>query len=256
MEPVDDPSEHPDSGGAVRREVMTRTTPDTRSRALRRRAAQVALAGAVAAAPMGFAAAAAPAAHADTDWDAVAACESGGDWSINTGNGYGGGLQFTDSTWKAFGGSGQPEDASRSQQIQVAEKVKAGQGMGAWPVCSKKAGQTSSSPNSGSDSDSSEGSSSESSSSKSSSSEDSTPAKSSTESSSTAKSSAKSSSASRSVEQTAAPAAGGDYTVVAGDTLSAIASEQGVDGGAAGLADRNDIADPDVIAVGQTLDLG
>jgi LysM repeat protein len=93
---------------------------------------------------------AAPAAHAETDWDALARCESGGDWTINTGNGFSGGLQFTPSTWSAFGGSGNAEDASRSEQIAVAERVKAAQGMNAWPTCSRSTGQTDDSPNSGS----------------------------------------------------------------------------------------------------------
>ncbi|MFJ4191292.1 transglycosylase family protein [Kitasatospora sp. NPDC089509] len=76
-------------------------------------------------------------------WDSVAQCESGGDWGINTGNGFYGGLQFTSSTWKAYGGTAyaaQANQASRAQQITVAEKVLASQGPGAWPVCSKKAG--------------------------------------------------------------------------------------------------------------------
>ncbi|MFH8379422.1 transglycosylase family protein [Kitasatospora sp. NPDC018058] len=76
-------------------------------------------------------------------WDSVAQCESGGDWSINTGNGFYGGLQFTSSTWKAFGGTAyasQANQASKAQQISVAEKVLASQGPGAWPVCSQKAG--------------------------------------------------------------------------------------------------------------------
>ncbi|MFB8205583.1 LysM peptidoglycan-binding domain-containing protein [Kitasatospora purpeofusca] len=76
-------------------------------------------------------------------WDAVAQCESGGNWSINTGNGFYGGLQFTSSTWKAFGGTSyapQANQASKAAQITVAEKVLASQGPGAWPVCSKKAG--------------------------------------------------------------------------------------------------------------------
>ncbi|MGV9269981.1 transglycosylase family protein [Kitasatospora sp. NPDC003701] len=78
-------------------------------------------------------------------WDAVAQCESGGNWSINTGNGFYGGLQFTPSTWKAYGGTSyapQAHQASRAQQISVAEKVLASQGPGAWPVCSQKAGLT------------------------------------------------------------------------------------------------------------------
>lgn len=73
-------------------------------------------------------------------WDALAQCESGGDWSIDTGNGYGGGLQFTQSTWESFGGEGQPEDASKSEQIRVAENVLAEQGWEAWPSCSEELG--------------------------------------------------------------------------------------------------------------------
>ncbi|MFJ8627931.1 transglycosylase family protein [Kitasatospora sp. NPDC093550] len=76
-------------------------------------------------------------------WDAVAQCESGGNWSINTGNGFHGGLQFSPSTWKAYGGTAyapQANQATRAQQIAIAEKVLASQGPGAWPVCSKKAG--------------------------------------------------------------------------------------------------------------------
>lgn len=73
-------------------------------------------------------------------WDRIAACESGGNWAINTGNGFYGGLQFTLSTWQAYGGTGLPQNASREEQIAVAERVQAGQGWGAWPVCSIKAG--------------------------------------------------------------------------------------------------------------------
>ncbi|MFJ6620080.1 transglycosylase family protein [Kitasatospora sp. NPDC091335] len=78
-------------------------------------------------------------------WDAVAQCESGGNWAINTGNGFYGGLQFTSSTWAAFGGTAyaqQANQATKAQQIAVAEKVLASQGPGAWPVCSVKAGLT------------------------------------------------------------------------------------------------------------------
>jgi resuscitation-promoting factor RpfE len=74
-------------------------------------------------------------AQADPNWDAIAACESGGNWSINTGNGYHGGLQFTLGTWRANGGTGMPENASREEQIRVAENVLHSQGIGAWPVC-------------------------------------------------------------------------------------------------------------------------
>ncbi|MFE6062316.1 transglycosylase family protein [Streptomyces sp. NPDC056431] len=73
-----------------------------------------------------------------SEWDTVAACESGGNWSINTGNGYYGGLQFSASTWAAYGGTAYAptaNQASKSQQITIAEKVLAGQGKGAWPSC-------------------------------------------------------------------------------------------------------------------------
>ena len=83
--------------------------------------------------------AAVPAASGST-WDALAQCESGGNWAINTGNGFSGGLQFTPQTWAGFGGTGSPENASRAQQIAVAEKVQATQGWGAWPACAAKLG--------------------------------------------------------------------------------------------------------------------
>ena len=89
----------------------------------------------------GVAVGAAPAeAASSSTWDRVAQCESGGNWHISTGNGYYGGLQFSMSTWRGYGGSGSPAHASRSEQIRVAEKVLAGQGWNAWPVCSVKAG--------------------------------------------------------------------------------------------------------------------
>jgi LysM repeat protein len=73
-------------------------------------------------------------------WDRLAQCESGGNWGINTGNGYAGGLQFAPGTWRANGGSGSAHNASRAEQIRVAERVKASQGWGAWPACSSKLG--------------------------------------------------------------------------------------------------------------------
>lgn len=85
------------------------------------------------------------------NWDAIAQCESSGNWHINTGNGYYGGLQFSLSTWYANGGSGNPANASREEQIRVAENVLASQGIGAWPVCGKR-GYTSSSHSTGSSS--------------------------------------------------------------------------------------------------------
>ena len=73
-------------------------------------------------------------------WDKLAQCESGGNWSINTGNGYYGGLQFSLSTWRAYGGSGYPHKASREEQIRIAKKVQASDGWGAWPGCTAKLG--------------------------------------------------------------------------------------------------------------------
>ncbi|BDB41584.1 hypothetical protein IWGMT90018_20300 [Mycobacterium kiyosense] len=72
------------------------------------------------------------------NWDAIAQCESGGNWGISTGNGYAGGLQFTSSTWHANGGAGSPAGASREEQIRVAENVLHSQGIGAWPVCGRR----------------------------------------------------------------------------------------------------------------------
>ncbi|KAA1249287.1 transglycosylase family protein [Mycobacterium simiae] len=72
------------------------------------------------------------------NWDAIAQCESGGNWAINTGNGYSGGLQFTAGTWHANGGSGSAAGASREEQIRVAENVLRSQGIGAWPVCGRR----------------------------------------------------------------------------------------------------------------------
>lgn len=93
----------------------------------------VAVTGAVVAIPLGLSVGtASAAAH---NWDGVAQCESGGNWNINTGNGYYGGLQFTQSTWTGNGGSGSPQNASKAEQIRVAENVLQTQGAGAWPVC-------------------------------------------------------------------------------------------------------------------------
>ncbi|MDD7919752.1 LysM peptidoglycan-binding domain-containing protein [Actinomycetospora callitridis] len=209
---------------------MLRNTDESLTRAFTRRAAQVVLVGAMAAAPLALSTGLA---SADTDWDELAQCESSGDWSTNTGNGFGGGLQFTDSTWRAFGGSGDPEDASRSEQIQVAERVKAEQGMNAWPTCSKKTGNTDSSANtedsgsSGSESDSG---------------------------SSDSDSSETESIAATPQAQPAKAAAGAAYTVAAGDTLSSVAAAHGVSWQS--VAQNNAIADPDAISPGQQLKLG
>lgn len=73
-------------------------------------------------------------------WDSLAQCESGGNWSIDTGNGYYGGLQFTLQSWQAVGGTGYPNEASRTEQITLAKKLLAIQGWNAWPACSAQLG--------------------------------------------------------------------------------------------------------------------
>jgi Spy/CpxP family protein refolding chaperone len=99
---------------------------------MRRAAAVAGAAGAIAIAQM---AAATPEAGAEPNWNAMAQCESGGNWSANTGNGFYGGLQFTPATWAANGGVGSPAAAGRDEQIRVARNVLRTQGLGAWPVC-------------------------------------------------------------------------------------------------------------------------
>jgi len=97
--------------------------------------ASVAQADPPAAAPVS---ATSPASSGGVNWSAIAACESGGNWSANTGNGFYGGLQFTEQTWLGYGGGQYAPSAylaTESQQITVAERVLAGQGIGAWPVC-------------------------------------------------------------------------------------------------------------------------
>ena len=158
---------------------------------------------------------AAGAAHASSiNWDAVAQCESGGDWAINTGNGFYGGLQFTEQTWLGYGGGAYAQyanEASRTQQIAIAEKVLAGQGIGAWPVCGPRgytsggSYTTTNANGSGSSSSSSQSAPSYSSPAPSSSdTDDATPA------------------------PTTAPTGKHTYTVVSGDTLSGIAAAKGI----------------------------
>lgn len=83
---------------------------------------------------------AAPAVAGGSVWDALAQCESGGNWAINTGNGFYGGIQFTISSWQAVGGSGMPNQASREEQIMRGQMLQARQGWGAWPACAAKLG--------------------------------------------------------------------------------------------------------------------
>ncbi|HVV11555.1 transglycosylase family protein [Amycolatopsis sp.] len=197
-----------------------------------RNIARVAVAGIAVGTPLAIAAT--PAQAASVNWDAIAQCESGGNWNTNTGNGYYGGLQFTQSTWKAYGGTGSPQGASREQQIAVAERVLQGQGLGAWPVCGKKGGSASSS-------------------SKSTSSKKTAAPKATTPKKST----------SSTPKKVTAPAAtsvpssnpNGDYTVVAGDTLSKIAQKAGVQGGYQKLQSLNAqyIPNANLILVGQKI---
>jgi resuscitation-promoting factor RpfA len=115
------------------------STPSHHARTL----ATIGTAGVVLAAPL-IMAGTAQAASGST-WDRLARCESGGNWHINTGNGYYGGLQFSPSTWRGFGGgqyASSAHRASRAEQIAIAEKVLARQGWGAWPACSRKLGLT------------------------------------------------------------------------------------------------------------------
>ncbi|MFD8706863.1 transglycosylase family protein [Kitasatospora sp. NPDC059648] len=123
----------------------TAAATDTTATGKRNRLRMAVVAGAaVAALPVaGLVTATSASAAPSSTWDSVAQCESGGNWSISTGNGFHGGLQFTPSTWAAYGGTAyasQANQATRAQQIAVAEKVLASQGPDAWPVCSKKAG--------------------------------------------------------------------------------------------------------------------
>lgn len=96
------------------------------------------IAGALAVAPMMLMGAGTAHADGGVNWDAVAACESGGNWSTATGNGYYGGLQFTMGTWRSNGGNGSPHQASKDEQIRVANNVLKSQGIGAWPVCGRR----------------------------------------------------------------------------------------------------------------------
>ncbi|GHB34743.1 hypothetical protein GCM10010306_030360 [Streptomyces umbrinus] len=171
---------------------------------------------------------------ADVDtWNKVAACESTNNWQINTGNGYYGGLQFTQSTWEAYGGrayAARADLATKDQQIAVAEKVLKGQGPGAWPTCSVRAGLTR-----GGDTP------------------DINPS---------GKSAQPAKRTVRDVQpQTTPQSQAGTaemYTVVRGDTLSGIAGSRDVQGGWRQLYDANRRtvgADPDMIIPGQRLSL-
>jgi resuscitation-promoting factor RpfA len=209
----------------------------------RRAVAGAAIAGAAVAIPVALAGSA----SADSvNWTAIANCESSGNWAADTGNGFYGGLQFTESTWLAYGGGQYAQyanEASEADQIAVAEKVLAGQGIGAWPVCGAYAGSGTTYSGTNTDGSSSSGSSSADSS-----------------------SSTQSSSASSSAAPAPAPAASsasssaqhGRYTVVHGDTLSGIAAKEGVADWHTLYRENESVigANPDLIYPGQVLTLG
>jgi resuscitation-promoting factor RpfA len=207
------------------------------STAVRRTIARVVVAGVAVGAPLMVAPAFASA--QSVNWDAVAECESGGNWAIDTGNGYAGGLQFKQSTWEANGGSGNPANASKAEQIRVAENVRQSQGMGAWPTCGKRAGASGGGGGGG---------------------QSAAPAK--TPRKSNNNSGAGSSQKTKAPARTApvAPALvasnpTGDYTVLPGDSLSKIATTMKVEGGWAALFEKNKqfIGDPNLIVPGQKL---
>ncbi|MFF5181343.1 transglycosylase family protein [Micromonospora sp. NPDC000316] len=185
-------------------------------------------------------------AQAAVNWDAIAKCESGGNWKINTGNGYYGGLQFSQSTWAGYGGkkyASRADLASRGEQIAVAEKVLKGQGIGAWPTCGKKGGSSSGSTSK---------------STKSTSKSTKSTAKSDRTTKPTQRSSRGEQPATRNHERTAPAASGDTYVVKPGDTLSEIAQSHRQAGGWQALYERNRQlvgADPGLIFPGQRLSL-
>ncbi|MFJ9567583.1 transglycosylase family protein [Streptomyces fuscichromogenes] len=212
-----------------------------------------ALAGAALLAPLGLLAATGNAAAADNGvWDRIAQCESGGNWHINTGNGYYGGLQFSASTWRAYGGTAYAstaDQASREAQIAVATKVQHAQGWNAWPVCSARAGATGSAPESASVTTRST-------------TESATKSSKSSGSSSSSTSSAGRKSApavkapQRPADRTARTSSGDGYTVREGDTLSGIAERHGTSWQRLYAANKAVIGDdPNLIMPGQRLAL-
>ncbi|WP_435858701.1 transglycosylase family protein [Streptomyces pathocidini] len=214
--------------------------------------------GAAAAAPL-LGATSASAASVDT-WEKVAQCESGGNWSINTGNGYYGGLQFSQSSWKAAGGTqyaARADLATKDQQIAVAEKLLAMQGPGAW-TCAGAGGLTSGGPAANVDTGSSDRAASGSQSA-----ESTAPAPRADRSKRQAEAQ-KAPEAAPAAPKHAAPKADrtvrkgdGEYKVESGDTLARIADAQGVEGGWHKLHElnRDVVQDADLIYPGQQLHL-
>ncbi|MEY9937946.1 transglycosylase family protein [Streptacidiphilus sp. MAP5-3] len=174
-------------------------------------------------------------------WDAVAQCESGGDWSINTGNGFYGGLQFTPSTWAAYGGTqyaSEADQATEGQQIAVAEQVLASQGPGAWPVCGPQAGLTAGGAPASVNTSSTQ---------------QSAPA----QQAAPAQQPQQSAPVQQSAPAQSSSSSAGSYTVKSGDTLSAIASAHGTTWQNLFAANKSVIGgNPNLILPGQVLNLG
>ncbi|CAL9575873.1 MULTISPECIES: transglycosylase family protein [Streptomyces] len=215
---------------------MSACADNTRRNAGRARPAAF-LAGAALLAPLGLLAAAGGAAAADDGvWDRIAQCESGGDWHINTGNGYYGGLQFSASTWRAFGGTAYAptaDRASRAQQIEIATKVQRAQGWQAWPACGARAGASGPAPAA-----------------------DPAPAREAGQKPAATKRSTAQAAPGRTAARADRGASRGEYTVRPGDTLSGIAARHGTDWRRLYAANRDVVgADPDVLVPGQRLDV-
>jgi hypothetical protein len=223
---------HQGDPGSFERDLMF-----TSSRSIRRRDT-AALVGAALVAPLALltattgearAAVGAPPAVAGGEvWDRIAQCESGGNWHINTGNGYYGGLQFSAGTWSAYGGgayASTADRASKGQQIAVATKVQRAQGWGAWPTCAARAGAYGSAPEA--------------------------PKAAAPKAAAPAKAPERASG-----HTDRGSARGVDYTVRSGDTLSGIAAAHGTDWQAVYAANKAVIGgDPNLIVPGQRLAL-
>ncbi|MFI9807115.1 transglycosylase family protein [Streptomyces sp. NPDC052301] len=225
-------------------ECADTTRNATRPDSARKGRTTAALAGAALLAPLGLLAATGNAAAADNGvWDRIAQCESGGNWHINTGNGYYGGLQFSAGTWRAYGGSAYAptaDQASRSAQIAVATKVQSAQGWGAWPVCSARAGASGAAPAAASTGNTGSTGSSRATTDKGSATTKSAPAK----------------APERSAAHTGRSSARGDYTVREGDTLSLVAARHGTTWQRLYAANKAVIGgDPNLIVPGQRLTL-
>lgn len=198
-------------------------------------------AGTAVVAPLALLAATASTASAapnDGVWDRIAQCESGGNWQINTSNGYYGGLQFSADTWRGYGGTAYAptaDQASKAQQIAVATKVQAAQGWGAWPNCSVQAGASGKAPAA-------------------------PPAQAQPEAKPQPKAEpAKPQPGERSDTHTnrnSARGGSGDYTVKSGDTLGTIASAHDKDWRAVYTANKQVIGgDPNLIVPGQRINI-